>query len=165
MPDFDDGIDIWKDVECPACKKFVPPEDKFCGWCGEVMNRNKSSDRLADLRDPETVAKRVYEYWIGSLRTDGILKDFDEWKGMDPSLRENLVEAIDECVVRPLDRIVSDMEVELSLAETGKALDKIEALPAPVAKWKYPGQICYYCGHGDTVRDGACRRCLEGARE
>lgn len=138
--------------------------------------RDATKKKLGNLRDPELLAKDVYEYWVHSLKSDGFQDDIDEWDDLDHEIKLHFIEAVEANATRPFERVLGDMEVEISILEASQAIDKLEEKkPAPrqmvvggagggggkVILLKEP---CYYCGRAEAVRDSACAKCLELAR-
>lgn len=123
------------------------------------------------LRDPEQLAKELYGYWIETLKTDGYSEEIEDWDTVEGDVRRNFIEAVNEIVVKPLDRLVTDMEVQISILEASEALDKMAASNkggggggggAVLAVGKYR---CYTCSKWPVDKAGAtCPACMAQAR-
>lgn len=122
------------------------------------------------LRDPEQLAKELYEYWIETLKTDGYSDEIEDWDTVEGDVRRNFIEAVNEIVVKPLDRLVTDMEVQISILEASEALDKMAANNkgggggggAVLAVGKYR---CYTCSGWPVDKPGmTCHFCRAQAR-
>lgn len=157
-----------KVILCQRCKEEAPPEAVFCGSCGERLVHPVRIN-MGTLADPHALAKEIYDYWSESLRTDGY-DDVDFWDDLDDVMRENLAEAVRRRVVEPVDQVVTELEVEISILECiqvadreseekGKEATKSQqpSLPQPPP---VPPELCYFCSSGYVVRSHACARCL-----
>lgn len=65
----------------------------------------------SDMKEAEGLARMVYDYWVSSCVTDGILDSSDAvfWWDLEESQRSNFVEAIEQKVCRRLQSLDDDL--------------------------------------------------------
>lgn len=149
---------------CLNCKVEVSLTDVFCGWCGNKISTEedfvavsaKPVGELDRLKDPDKLARDVYEYWVGVMKDCGFEQDVDTWANLDPEIRECFVEAIDENVVAPLERSLESMEKKTELT--------VEPIDLPhFDERRYFDEsrfiLCYYCGKQGSLKNFACEPC------
>ena len=108
-------------------------------------------DRLTTLSDHDTLARRIWEYYVETMRSDGIIGITDtqfDWDNMSEAVRLNFIDSV---------RVnVCDSAIRLIDSLTSFDVDAIELMPhakeATVGRQDPTNYACYMCSVNKATR-------------
>jgi hypothetical protein len=140
---------------------------------GDMSARKDSFDEeLPDfLRRPEEMARCVYDFWVGSMDSDGMNHMFpSQWTGLGEEERSHLMESLQVNVIEPMRRYWHNKperppETQKRQEEVTIALDDGDGPGTHVDQANGNGHDCYVCGNvGVSERLGVCSGCKSYVR-